>query len=132
METLLLTRNDIKELYDPDSDEYLTLLTVEAKLEELKNKGILGKDDIEVLDQVLQGGSYSSLEDELNLHRVTIAKKFKGACYKISYALGGEFTDEGFIQKVVKENNLTAEQSQLLREYIQGNLRHKLRRSVDE
>ena len=132
VETLLLTREDIRANRPIDSEEYLSLLAVENKIEELKDANILDAEELDIINKVLEGGSYTSLGEKLNIARSTVAKKFKNACYKISFALGGEFTDEGLIQSMSKKYNLSEDQCQKLREYMQGNLRHKLRRKIDE
>lgn len=132
VETTLLTKEEIRANFSPDSEEYFTLLAIENKIDELKNSGILDNEDLIIINKVIEGGSYTSLEPSMDMSRPTIAKKFRSACYKISYALGGEFTDEGFLQKLAETYGLTSIQCETIRKYMQGNLRHKIRRVSSE
>ena len=102
-----------------DSDDYLTLLTVEEKIKELFNKNILTRLDVKVLEGLSEGKTYSELAKELRIYRTTVKTIFRSACEKIAFALGGEFTNEGLISSLVKKHKLNEEQTVSLREFIE-------------
>ncbi len=98
VETLLMNRDTIKKEYELDSDDYLSLIVVEQRFEELVSKGNISPFESAIVNFVLSGLSFTKLGKILGMARATVSKHFSLACSKISYSLGGEFTDEGYVQ----------------------------------
>ena len=132
VETLLINRDMIRSTYELDSDYYLSLLTVEQRFDELVKKGNINSFESGVINFVLSGLSFTKLSKILGMSRLTISKHFTLACAKISYSLGGEFTDEGYIQFMKDKYKLSFEQCEILKSYMTSHLRHKLRRHDGE
>lgn len=85
---------------DLDDDEYLDLLSVEMKIKQLGDMGIIDKQELEIIDRIKRGNSFRDIERELGLSRPTIYKIFKEACNKISFSLGDYFSDDGYIDYI--------------------------------
>ena len=132
VETLLINRDTIRSAYEMDSDYYLSLLTVEQRLDELVKKGNINSFEAGLINFVLSGLSFTKLGKVLGMSRSTISKHFTLACGKISYSLGGEFTDEGYIQFMKDKYKLSSKQCEILKSYMTSHLRHKLRRHDGE
>lgn len=107
-------------------DQFNDLLLVENKIKEMYSKGLLSDMDIRIIDCLGDGKLLSDAEEFLNLGRYTIALRFISICKRIAYFLGGYFTDEGLIDKVTKDNNLTEEQTEKLKEFISGNSKYQI------
>ena len=132
VETLLLDRDTIRSTQELDSDDYLNLIVVEQRFEELVAKGNISSFESAIVNFVLSGLSFTKLGKILGMARSTVSKHFSSTCSKISYSLGGEFTDEGYIQFMKEKYNLTSKQCETLKTYMVSHLRHKLRRHDGE
>lgn len=130
VENLLFQREEIRVKPDFNSDEYNNLLIVESKIKELTNLGVIDSFELAILHFVTSKGSYTQLEELLKINRNTLANHFKRICNRISYSLGYEFTDEGYLQYMQEKYNLLDSQIDILREHINGIYRHRIRRTV--
>jgi hypothetical protein len=132
VETLLLSRHEILVEHDFESDEYNNLLLIEKKIEELVRIGTIDMFELAILNYVSQKKSYSMLQDLLGISRNNIANHFKKICKRISYSLGGMFTDEGFIEYMRETHNLTNKEVERMRNHMTGKYRHAIRRKSHE
>jgi hypothetical protein len=107
-----------------DDDTYLDLLTVEAQLEKMIKENLVQDEELFIAQLVLSNKSYSQIEREHGISRITLAKVFKALCSRIAYYLGDHFTDEGFITYMQEKYDLMEEQVGLLIAYMDGNNRH--------
>jgi len=114
---------------DFEDDEYNNLLVVESKVNFLVESGLIQKQELDVLNLLTSGKRFKDIEGVLNLNRVTISKVFREVCKKISFSLGGVFTDDGYVNYMVEKYKLTSEEASKLERYIQSNLKHKIIRS---
>lgn len=128
VETILRDRLRILEKPDLDSDEYNNLLVVEKKISELVEVGTIDIFELAVLEYVSSQQPYVELEKLLGISRNTLAGYYKRICGRISYALGGTFTDEGFLEYMRVANRLTEEQVDKMREHMKSKYRHTIRR----
>ncbi len=126
VETLLRNRETIKSDMDIESDAYNDLLFIEKKISELYEKGFLSDFDVLILKSVGGGGSLTALERVLNKNRITISKTFTQLCERLSYFLGGYFTDDGFLEDVKSRYRLSEEEVEILANYTKSKFRHKL------
>lgn len=101
-----------------DDDTYLDLLDVESRINELIKKGLLDKKEISVLKSIFDGKSYSDISREQNSARSTVTSIFNRTCTKISFYLGGHFTNDGFIEYLAEKYKLTDIEIEKLRRYI--------------
>lgn len=126
---LLRNKELIKSVPDIESDEYNNLLVVESKINELYNEGFLSDIDLSILQLVADGRPIRNLESEIDKNRITISKTFVQICDRISYFLGGYFTDEGFLDVLKSNYRLNDNQVSELKEYMSGKFKHKLMRN---
>jgi len=106
------------EFYDFNSDVYMDLLTVEKKLKELIDNGLISSDELRVLEYILSNRTVSQIERDEDISRPTINKKFADICSRVAFHLGGIFTDEGFIYYLTNKYNLKKEQISKLKNHI--------------
>jgi len=128
VETIIRDRLRILEKPNLDSDEYNNLLIVEKKIAELVKIGTIDIFELAILEYVSSQQPYVELEKLLGISRNTLAEYFKRICGRVSYALGGIFTDEGFLEYMRVSNRLTEEQVEKMREHINSKYRHTIRR----
>jgi hypothetical protein len=129
IQTLLRNSEILKERHDLESDEYNDLLVIETKIAELQNLGFLSDMDICIIDMIAGGERVVTIEDSLGKSRSTISKSFIQICDRISYFLGGYFTDDGFLENMRVNHNLTDEDVAKLRIHMSSKDKHKLIRS---
>jgi hypothetical protein len=127
VETLLRDRYRIRS--DPDfaSDEYNNLLIIEHKIKELYESGAIDDFELALLEYVSTSNNYTALEEVLGIRRRTIASHFKRICDRVSYALGGEFTDAGYTEYMRTGYNLSEEDIEKITMHMNGNYRHVVR-----
>jgi len=123
---LLRNKESILSEPDLDSDEYNNLLVILGKIKELYREGFLSDMDLYIIDLVSDGRPIKDLEESIDKNRITLSKTFIQICSRISYFLGGYFTDEGFLENLKANYRLTDEQIEKLREYMSGKFKHKL------
>jgi len=127
-ETLIINWLRLKEEHDLESDDYNNLLILEKKAKELYQLGILTPIEVQILNLVSNGSMLSDINKEIPLAKKTISLIFKSACEKISFCLGGEFTDFGTIDELSDKYELTNEQIENLITYMKSEHKHKLSR----
>lgn len=129
---LLRNRELIRSVPDMESDEYNNLLVIESKIKELQQEGFLSDMDIYILDLVADGRPIRNLESDIDKNRITISKTFIQICDRISYFLGGYFTDEGFLEILKTNYRLSDSEVAKLKEYMTGKFKHKLMRKTQD
>lgn len=85
-----------------ESDVFNNALSISTVISRLHREGNISDFDLEVLDYVAYGYSYSETSKLLSTSRQSVTTSFKESCCKISFILGGEFTDAGFMNKFGK------------------------------
>ncbi len=128
VETIIRDRLRIIEKHNIESDEFNNLLIIEKKISELVKIGTIDLFELAILEYVSSQKPYSELEKLLGISRNTLAGYFKKICGRLSYSLGGIFTDEGFLEYMRVTNRLTEEQVDSMREHIASKYRHTIRR----
>lgn len=113
---------------DFESEEYWNLLTIEKKIKEMFESGLLTEFEIRILDSIAEEKALTDLETVHKLSRQTISKHYSRVCAKIAYALGGEFTDDGYLEYMRRKHNLTNEQVEKMIEHIESKYKHRIRR----
>ena len=93
---LILEKGDI------ESDVYNNALSVSNVISRLHSDGNISDFDLRVLNYVASGYSYSETSRLLSTSRQRVTTSFKESCCKISFILGGDFTDAGFMDKFGK------------------------------
>ena len=129
IEHLLIESLILKEEHDLESDSYNDLLIIEKKIKELKEKGLFTENEYKILTLISEGYFYEDVEKILGIGRATVSKIFTETCNRLSYYLGGNFTDEGTIDDLKERYRLTEKQIKILEDYIKSRYRHKIRHS---
>lgn len=106
--------------FNLDDDVYSDLLTIESEVKRLINLGVICGLELDILNLILDGRSYVSIEKELGMHRSTISNIFKRLCDKVSLSLGDYFTDEGFIESMIIKYDLNDEDELKLKKLLLG------------
>lgn len=126
------TGEDAVESFFLDDDVFLDFLFLEKKMKEMETKGMFSDKEKEILNFVVGGSTYSSLEKHVGITRDTISKKFRAVCERIAFYIGGIFTDEGYLEYMKEKYNLTDHQVLLLESYMNSRFRHTIRRTPYE
>jgi len=124
----LMDTEAIREVNDIDSDDYNDLLIIEKKIKEMRGQDFITNLEFKILTLIQSGYLFGDIETIIDVGRDTVSKIFKNVCERIAYSLGGEFTDEGFIKEVADRHRLTEEDTTILEEFMESNLRHKILR----
>lgn len=90
----------IKEQADINSSTFNNVLFIERAIQNMEKEGLLTERELNILSAVSYGYSYSEIARLLGLHRLTVSAIFKATTDRISYILGGDFTDTAFIEKI--------------------------------
>jgi len=109
------------DLYD---DIYNDLLLVEKELQRLYTESRMTESELEITRSFLLGKNIVDVELESGISRITISKIFSNLCDRISFHLGGTFTNEGLLDYFIDKYQLNPEQIARLQNYIVSNRRH--------
>ncbi len=90
----------LKERADINSDSYNNVIMIEMVIEKMIEDNLLSEKENNVIWCVSAGYSYSEIARLLSLHRLTVSQIFKNVTDRISYIIGGELTDEAFIERI--------------------------------
>lgn len=129
VETILRNRERLRIEQDIESDEFNDLIVIEGKIEELYNEGFLSDVDMVIINHVADGVPIADLEEVIGKGRLTISKSFTQICERLSYFLGGYFTDEGFLDNMKETYRLSDTNLDTLRAHINSRFKHKLMRT---
>jgi hypothetical protein len=113
-------------------DSYDDLLVVESKIKELYEEGFLSDLDIYIIDLIADGRPIRELESPLGKNRLTISKTFVQICKRISYFLGGYFTDDGFLSNMKEQYKLNDTDIDKLKLFMAGKFKHKLMKRITQ
>jgi hypothetical protein len=125
---LLRNKVLIHTVQDIESDEYNNLLTVESKIDELYEEGLLSDIDLSIINLLADGRPIKDVEGLIDKNRLAISRTFVQLCNRIAYFLGGYFTDEGFLDNMKESYKLSDAQIEELNVYIHGKFKHTLMR----
>ena len=105
---------------DLENDQYNNLLVIERKILELHKAGFISDVELDVLNLKAQGKTYADISRTLHIHWNGAKQAFHGACEKIAFNLGGNFTDEGYAQFMIDTYHLNEEQIQKMLKFMKG------------
>lgn len=90
----------LKERADINSDSYNNAIMIEMVIEKMIKDNLLSEKENNIIWSVSAGYSYSEIARILSIHRLTVSQIFKNVTDRISYIIGGELTDEAFIERI--------------------------------
>lgn len=126
VQTLLLSRVNIRSEADINSDTFNDLIVLESKLDEMSDECLFTKDEEVIIDLLKEGMRISDIANIMGKHRNTVFEMFVELCERIAYLLGGEFTNDGYFEMMQDKYNLTNNQVATMKEYISGTFKHKV------
>lgn len=121
VKNLIINSSNIRTEGDLESDDYISLLILENKIKELREKGILSKDEVELLILVSNHKSFSKAAEHTEITRQIISTKFDKITKKLAYYLGNYYTDLGYVKYIANKYKLNEEQINKLMKYILKN-----------
>jgi hypothetical protein len=129
VEDLIINKEQIKSTNDINSDDYLNVMIIEKVIGILNTRGLLTPKENQVLQLRSEGYSYNEIGEKLGMGRITVSVLFGMACQKISYVLGGYFTDEGYLDYLMDKYHFSNEVMYRINNYIHSAQRHRMKRS---
>jgi hypothetical protein len=99
---------------------------VEKAIGELTKKGVLNKQDLDVIAEM--AGDISGFEARTKSQKDSQYKRYFSICNRIAYYLGGYYTDDGYLAYMKRKYRLTDEQIETMRNYMRSKFKHKLAR----
>ena len=108
---------------DFEDDEYNSLLKVESAICKLAETGYLDSAEITILTLLSKGYSYKEVGKKLNIGKSSIRTIFYSLCDRIAFHLGGEFTDDGYVEYMVNKYKLEEKEIAKLERIIKANRR---------
>jgi hypothetical protein len=101
-----------------DDFDYNNLLVIESKIADLFRNKVFTRVERLILVSIINGGDLTKAAKDFNFDIKTIKSAFTSACDKISYLLGNEFTDDGYIEYFKYKHKLNDEQTDKLKNII--------------
>ena len=92
---------------DFENNEYNFLLQIDMKIKEMCESNQLTIKELEILRTLSDGNSYKEAGEKINIGRNSVRKIFNSTCNKIAFALGGVFTNEGYVEYMKDRHNLS-------------------------
>lgn len=117
-------RDEPSYLINFNDDVYNDLLIVEKKVKEMFLSRQITKKEMRILKRIMLGRNIVDVERDLNISRIWVSKTFSEVCDRIGYLLGGEFTDEGFLEYMKEKYQLQDSQMETMAEFLNSNKRH--------
>ncbi len=132
VESLIRDRWELKHNPDINSDSYNNILIIEKAIKELLEDKLITTLEVQIINIISEGYTFSDIETRLGISRETISKIFITTCKKIAYYLGGEFTDEGLIEYMETQYDLTTKQIEKMKKFMRSRFKHKISRNKAE
>lgn len=121
-------RLEIRTNGDIESDEFNDLIIIEKKIKSLYMADIISKAEMDLIDYVADGKPIANSKEDYGKNRISLAKDFSNLCRKIAFYVGGQFTDDGYVDYMKTKYKLTDEQVQMLHDYMNSKYKNKLMR----
>jgi DNA-binding CsgD family transcriptional regulator len=92
---------------DFENDEYNFLIQIDMKIRDMHVAGQLTPEECYIVEKLSDGNSYKEVARDLELGKNSVRKIFNSTCNKLAFALGGVFTDEGYVEYMKDKHGLT-------------------------
>ena len=107
-----------------DDDVYNDLLIVEKTVKDLIKENRFSKKEKKILALTLNGKNIVDIERLSGISRITVSKILGNITDRIAFILGGEFTNEGFLEYMKEKYRLSNEQLNTINSFMVSNKRH--------
>jgi len=118
VKNLVVNSERIRNSYDIESPEYISLLTLESKIVELHKNGIISKDELDLLISISNLADLDIVSKNLNIHKLTVTRRFEKLANKLAYYLGSYYTNLGYVSYIAQKYNLNTEDTNKLMKFI--------------
>jgi len=118
VKNLVVNSERIRNSYDIESPEYISLLTLESKIVELHKNGIISKDELDLLISISNLADLDIVSKNLNIHKLTVIRRFEKLANKLAYYLGSYYTNLGYVSYIAQKYNLNTEDTNKLMKFI--------------
>jgi hypothetical protein len=129
VEDYLINKEQIKSTRDINSDDYLNVMIIEKVIDTLNKRELLTPKENQILQLRSEGYSFSEIGVALGIGRITVSVLFGYSCDKISYILGGYFTDDGYLDYLMDKYHFSNEMMAKIDSYIHSAQRHRMKRT---
>ena len=110
-------------LIDFEDDAYNSLLKIESAIKKLYDKGLIDIEELTVLKFLSEGYSYKEVGDKLKIGKNSVRAMFYSLCDRIAFYLGGEYTDDGYVEYMVNKYKLNETEVAKLKKILKANRR---------
>lgn len=112
--------NDDNSYFNEEDRVYLDLLSVEMELANLVHMGIIDKKTNNLIQLVQDGFSIRNSAKQLGLDWRSATTMLSTASDRIAFALGENFTNDGFFNYILENYNLTETEKYTLQKRLEG------------
>lgn len=127
VQTLLRDSQKLRTPSYLNTDSYYDLLTVEKKIKELLENNEIAEKDILVLHYITEGMSLTEIKKAVG--KSDVSRQFNRLCTQIATSIGGEFTDEGYLEMIQNKYHLSDRQISIVENYTKSKSKHRLVRN---
>jgi transcriptional regulator CtsR len=110
VKNLIIDSSRIRSDGNIESEEYMSLLILEKKIEDLLDRKILSDNELKIIKKVSNKHTYGSIAKELDISRYTLRNRFNKVCQKLAYYLGDSYTNLGYANYLKRKFNLSKEE----------------------
>jgi len=123
VQALLLNSELIRTQSDIDSDDFNDLLVLETKIKELFKAGVITAYELNMINLVQTTNSLEDVGRKLDRSRMAVSRDFVKLCNRLAFTLGNGFTDDGYIEDIIRRYRLDTEDELLLKSFIQSKVK---------
>lgn len=109
-----------------ESDTFNRLIFLEKKINELYEDKYITDNEMAIIRHISEGYSITEISQLTNKSRITISNIFRNACNRISFHLGGSYTDQGFLDDLKENYRLSDVEIAKVNNRINSRYRHIL------
>jgi len=118
VKNLVVNSTRIRDEANLESPDYISLLTLESKIIELYKKDIIKQDELDLLVDISNLIDLDKVSEKLDIHKVTVIRRFERLANKLAYYLGSYYTNFGYVSYMVDKYNLDTDETNKLMEFI--------------
>jgi len=118
VKNLVVNSTRIRDEANLESPDYISLLTLEFKIIELYKKDIIKQDELDLLVDISNLIDLDKVSEKLDIHKVTVIRRFERLANKLAYYLGSYYTNFGYVSYMVDKYNLDTDETNKLMEFI--------------
>ena len=126
IESLLRSSVELKSKSDIDSDEFNDLMIIEKKIDNLHKDGIISDEEMSLISYIEDGKPMVNSKEGFGKNRISVSKDIVNLCNKIAFYVGGQFTDDGYVDYMKIKYNLTDDQVDKMMNYMRSKYKNKL------